>query len=397
MITSFLRRAISYIPHQFTEAEAAKRFSAEDQKRLFAPLAKIDQTEGLTLYSNPIKKVLIPMIDLKAKIRKTDFEGRYGTTHYSTHVDAQGKAHVRSYTVWHHISGTLGSHFFRTAMYGGLKWDADLMEEAMEGFDKHAELKPFDLKSCDAIVDPFVIRSEFAQEIGTERLIQEEKNRADKYINHKVWCQNTDVQRVDPDLAELKLSSFLLPAYILHYENTPPRIMPAFDHEVKVVGPAPLSIAKVMSATGVAAAVATLFFPHAALAMRAASVLISTLAGGFFAQFKLGLQYHQQQWRMERKAQENARVSESPADKRRFLETGGRASDPEFAIPYRYLQALGLEPNQTITVEMINKAFTEKIPLVHPDHNKESGSAEQTRLLYEAKKVALEAVKRSKS
>lgn len=395
------KRSLSYLPHQFSEDEAAKRFAEEDRKRLFAPLPRIDQTEGLIPHVNPIKKALIPVFAVTVDIRKTEFEGEYGKNRSVVYTGGDGKIHTRIHTDWYDISGTLGPKKYGTMVYGGLSWDAGLMEQAVEDFNSHGELKELDPKSVDSntVIDPFLIRGEIAQETAMRRIESSEKDRASKYIEKKKWCDHTHVDRISIDFNTFECSSFLLPAYILQYQNTPPRIMPAFNHEVKIIGPAPLSLTKVMAASGAAGAALSFLFPQAALTSRAIAILASSLSGGFFAQYKLYLQHFFQQNRMERAARENERVSESGADKKRREATTSTSENDQMMtlnIDPKHFQAIGLDPMQPVNEEAIRAAFNEKIQRVHPDHNREGGSTEQTKQLLEARKAILDALKEEK-
>lgn len=402
LCSRFTSRWISFLPHQFSAEEAARRFTEEYAQRIFAPLPSIDHKEGVVPYANPIKKVLLSAFTLKVKIRSTKYQGEYGKNHTSVRFDSQGKAHTNTVTVWHDTKGTLGPAIYQGMIYGGLNWDAGLVEQALADFDHDSELQPFDLKSVEPgiMVDPFLIRSEFAQEMGMERVNSDEKARAIREIEKRKWCDDAHVSRLDSDIEQFKLTSCLLPAYILEYPNTPPRIMPAFSQEVKIVGPAPLSITKMMSVTGVAIGALSLLFPQVSLAARAVSILVSTLAGGFFAKVRPTLQNNYYRTQIEEKAHENDKIAESPADKKRREATQG-AEPPAgeyliLNIPLRYMLALGLDPKIPVTKDEVLLAFSNRIQLVHPDRNLGADAAEQTRNLIEAKRVALEAFQKRK-
>lgn len=406
--------SLNYVPHKFSTEEAAKKFAENDQKRFFAPI-QLTQSEALTIHVNPIKKILIPIFGVNAKIIRTDFDGEEGHDRIDTEwywENNELKSRTRIVTDWYNISGTLGPETFSQYesgmnIYGGFSYDSGPIEEAMGGFDNDVDLREFDAKSLDAetVVDPFLKRAAIAQETGYDRITSYEKGRAARYIKRKTGADQTRVYSVSITYGSFKLSSYLLPSYILQYAGVPPLIMPAFKHDVKIIGPSQLSVTKLMTVSGAAATAISLLFPQVAIPVRVIMVIASTVTGGLWAKFGLSVRNSMQQGRIEKEKNNNETVSESISDRNRRMSTEGHGPTSSSSegnqksvldLDPKFFLILDLDPYQPITEEVIREAFNKQIKIFHPDHN-QNGSDEIAKDLINARQVMLEAVKNTKS
>lgn len=407
---------LNYIKHSFSQANAAKRFADKDQNRLFAPNISLPEEKNALQISmgNPLKEVFVPYFGVTAKIPMTRYTGRYGIDHitFSTYTDKDGHTHITTNieTHWHNISGTLSSSSYypnddQMIVYGGFTWPRSLMEKAMSGYHFTDQLIPFDPATVNngVMVDPFLRKAALTHGIFYERIRSYESTRAKHDVNKRIKCDHVEINELFYDFSEFKLSSFLLPAYILQYSNWPPRILPAFNAPTKIVGPAPLSSVKVGTVVGVVATFASFFLaPPLAISARIAWVAASAMGGGLLAKYNLTIRNTWQQSSIAKEKEENESVAESFADKNRRETTEGFTSHVKQKEPTDlleveeiYFQILDLDPSKPVTEKMVTDAFNHKIKKIHPDVNK-AADPEETRVLIEARNRMHAALKKKK-
>jgi hypothetical protein len=324
------QHSLSFIPHEFSHQEACKRFIDQDKKRLFAPFhANTLQLVNLPdPKDNPLKKVLLPFFGVNAEISQTDYSASYGITKVIIHTNSRGQTITRTYTDWHDISGSIGPHKYtqedpKMCIYGGLTWDSRGIEQAMENCEISSPLKPFDSKfvNPDTTVDPFLKRSAFTRKIANERIRDAEYNRIERAIKEFIPCDLVKVSKANINVKTFKMSNYLLPAYILQYPGHSPRIMPALNNKVVIIGSNPLSMAKCSGAVAVAATALSLFFPEWAFSTKLSMILISSLLSALWARYRLTIEHTWQQSTVESDRKRNAFVSETITDKTRLQAT----------------------------------------------------------------------------
>lgn len=223
-VKNIQRHILNFAPHEFTLTDAAKRFADEDQRRFFAPSSL--NMKALAIPEspeNPLKKLLLPIFGINADIESTTYHAEYGINRMRLVVGSDGKIKTEFYIDRYHISGKLGSHRYHQeqpsmSIYGGLTYEDQAVEEAMENYKLSHRLQPFDIKNIepDIWVDPFEIRSARAQEIAQERINSCEIFRAHQDIRTRVTCDLISVHKINTNY-NLHLSHHLLPGYVLKY------------------------------------------------------------------------------------------------------------------------------------------------------------------------------------
>lgn len=398
-VRNIQRHILNFAPHEFSLAEAAKRFADEDKKRFFAPnplnmkaLAIPESPE------NPLKKLLLPIFGVNADIESTPYHADYVVNRTRFVADSDGKIKKEVYTDRYHISGKLGSHRYHQeqpsmSIYAGLTYEDAAVEEALENYKLSHRLQPFDIKNIepDTCVDPFVIRSARAQEIAQERINSFEISRVHQDIRQRVYCDLIIVQKLNINY-NLQLSYHLLPGYVLKYPNQPARIMPAFKDKFRIVGPGALSIPKCVAVAVTIASIAATLVPQVAFTLRLTGVIAATVLSGVGAQQKLYLQNNFQQHRIKKARENNESVAEMLTDRKRreATENSRQSSDSSFTADFsapadhdlaEHLARLDLNPRmpfQSITEEIVQKAWLIKIKKVHTDTHKPGSNLEET-------------------
>lgn len=407
---------MSYIKPHFSYADASKRFANTDKSRFFAP-AVPDEKNALQISpGNPLKQAYVPFFGVTAKIPMTRYTGKYGidriTVSVSTDKNGNPLITPKVVTDWHYISGTLGSSSYSPnndgmIVYAGFSWPRGLMERAMSDYHFTQQLAPFDSSTVNngILVDPFLRKAALTHGIFYERIRNHEKNRAECDVKKNVRCDHVEINDLDYNYNEFKLSSFLLPAYILQYPNCPPRILPAFNPSTKIVGPAPLSSIKVGTTIGIIATIASVFLPPPlSITARIAWIAASAMSSGLLAKYNLVIRDAWQQTSIAKEKEENESVSESFADKDRRETTEGFATPIKqkessadlLEVDEIYFEILELDSKKPVTEKMVNDAFNNKIKKVHPDLNKQA-DPEETRVLIETRNRMHAALRKKKS
>ncbi len=396
----FPRRFLTYHPHAFSIEEAAEKFQASDSRRIFSPI-RVKSKEGIIpRQEDPLKKVLVPCFGVETKIASTSYSGQYGIDRvvYDTTTDSEGKTTTttRIETDWYHISGVVGPVSYtpedkNMTVYGGFSWGAEPIERALEGYRFTANLQPFDASLIDEKIhiDPFLKRSAIAQETANDRIRSEERGRIHADISNRSGYSQTRINSFNTRFHHFSLNTYLLPAYILQYPNHPARILPALSIEDKnIYGPKQYSVTKSVIASAVATSLFAILFPQFAIATRVAWVAGTSVLSALWAKYQGGsTQYTIQQHRIDKEIKNNETVSETIADKNRF-HTTSRNFLPKPAekllLDAEFYKTLDLDPNQTVTKEIVTEAFAKRIKAAHPDVK--GGSTAEARKIITAKK-----------
>ncbi|MDX1900990.1 MAG: ankyrin repeat domain-containing protein, partial [Gammaproteobacteria bacterium] len=402
------KSSLLFIPHAFSHDEAIKKITETEQRRLFAPLNPYAQKSAVSILESPLKKVLLPFFGMQAEITSTQYEGEYGTKHtYVTYTD-KGSPIVHTYISWHPIKGTLGSCEYTPEerdmlIYAGYTWSANTIEHALQCHPILSKLKSFDLNKIpsDTYIDSFLKRSANAQSAGHARIKQNETERAKEDIKLQTGSPYTKVNRLNMQLKNFRSSSFMLPAYVLQYQNCPPRVLSAItkdDHEI--LGKAPISPEKSALAAALVSTLATIVFFEAALPARIAMIIGSSLFGAAWARYRLAISAYLQENQLNKDKKYNESIHATEADQERFKCTQRDFSffnkesvaSQLLTIEPKNYSIMGLDPDQPISEKIVYAAFARKIQIVHPDH--QNGSAEKTRELIKAREQFIDALKR---
>lgn len=396
---------LSYIPHAFPIEEAAGRFTQADERRLFAPSVS-KNSSALASTSNPLKKIFAPIFGINVSITHVHYSGQYAIDRTETTTNDKGESTTRTYTDWYDTSGTLEPQEYNQedrnmSIYAGFTWHRNTIEHALQGYPITRSLQPFDIKDCDAdiFVDPFMLRGALAYSMAIERIKSAESSRAEQDIRRRISCDGARVyssnisivyERDEEDLDKFYLNKYLLPAYVLQYDDTPARVLSAISQkDYYVYGAAPLSVPKVTAAGAItssllAFALREIIPPEFQFLL----VLGSTIASAFWAHSGLSIRYTMQQGGIEASKNDNEKVSESLADKERFEATARDFktiidSKPILDLDPSFYTVMGLDPSKPVDEEMVQAAFVKKIKEAHPDQ--QTGNTQQTRELLEAR------------
>ncbi len=395
---------LDYIPHAFSLEEATKRINEADSQRLFAPMTSFKKSTALAISNGqPIKKVLIPTYGVNAAVAKTHFSGEWGEDYTVTSTDDKGNTTSTTYTDWYPVSGSLGSCNYdqeaaKMLIYAGFSWKSVLIEQALNGYRFTRALQKFDETKveADVVIDPFLKRLAIGKEIANQRVKSEEEGRIEKAIKDRAgWrCDHVRIHSYTINYDYFNLTANLLPAYILQYSHTPPRILPALcESDKNVFGAAPLSIGKTMAASALTTTAASIFFPQIAIPLRIAGIATSSFLTGLWARYHLSARYAFQERKLNSEKSYNETVAETFADKLRFEATSRHFSAPDVKqvldVDPDFYQVMGLDPSKEITERDVQQAFHNKILEAHPD---KGGSAEQTRKIIAARNGFITAI-----
>jgi hypothetical protein len=404
---------LTYLPHAFPLEEAAKRIVEHDQNRLFSPLPK-KSFALIASEKSPLTAALVPVCGIYADVASTDYEGQIGRDRvvYDYHYDDKGNCTTttRIVTDWFYVSGTVGScryaqHDSNMTIYFGERYNDRTIETAVERHNVKKFLQPFDKEKInkDISIDPWTKVDGFGISEGQKRIRNAELQR----VKDHMWKKNWSVDHVHVDrfqvhyrthrdgLAHFGLDAMMLPVYILEYPHNPIRVLSAISPESKeVVGSAPISSVKVMAATTAATAVISIFFPQIAIPVRISAILGTALASGSWAHLNPSAKHFFEQRRTEQQKTYNASFPRSPIDNARIEATAdfngsetigqSEAPKPKLEVDPRYYEALGLHPDDAITSESVQAAFTNNIKKVHTDLG---GNDAKTREIIEARKA----------
>lgn len=366
---------ISLIPHQFSTEEAWKRF-LDAKNPLFSPTPR--KSAEVSMDVNPIKKVFVPCFSVDANIESSQYQGQYGILRSEPYVGGDGKIHTRIRTDWYDTQGTLGPRSYSLLFYAGNGWDESTMMRAMrEGRDGSFDdiAVPFDPKkmSKEILVDPFCKPSAIAQSEGYKEMKDFEVSRAERDIRDRHWRATlATVDKIDSKYGGFKISSYLLPAYVLEYPKCPPRVMPAFNQRVVVIGKSPLSAPKCMMAASLGTAALSLMFPQVSIPARVGMTAASAVMTGLWAQHRLSIAHHFQQTQKETRQRYYESVNPTMMDKKRS-EMTSKNKEPsgiDLGVGPIHYEILGLDSKQQVTEEMVQKAFLKRFSDVNADKNK---------------------------
>lgn len=364
-----------YIPHAFSKEDAAKRFYKSNSERYFAPI-NIPTGELAISESDPLQKMLIPIQGVNVEVISTRYTGEYGRDRLDVSYK-NGKMRTKTKTDWYPIDGTLGGCKYtqedpHMSIYSGFKWDAVLIEGALEGHSINHLLAPFnpqDQNDKDTLIDPFLKRASVAREIAESRLFQQEKRRARQKIEQSVRCDHVRIDGIAVSFKPIEINPYYLPAYILKSGQLPPQVLPALSKgSVKVYGSYPLSTTKLAAVGLIAGIAATYAFPQISLPARLGWIAISSLSAGGWARYRSVFQNYTQQKRITRDKELNDSVSETTADRQRRLST---QEIQQLDIDRALFHILGLNPSQSISEKIVIQAFHKRLAEVHPDHQKD--------------------------
>jgi hypothetical protein len=388
--------------HAFSKEEAAKKFVDYDSKRIFAPKVKHSTQPEIIIESDPLKKVLLPCFGANATIKETYYEGQYGIRRERTTFTTDDKGEIVSktevYTEWYNTTGWLESISYTDRdeglrIYAGYTYPSHTIEDAMNGWNVNANLVPYDPNQIkiDTVVDPFLKRKAVGDEEITSKIKSYEINRAERDIRRSTGHSTVQVDRINITFASFKTLSYLLPAYVLKYTNTPPRIMSALTQKTTVVGAAPISISKSMLASFGVTVILSFFAPQISIAMNIPRIsfiaqiiapLISSVITGAWAKHRLSIKETWQQSRIEKKKRHNEGVSETDSDhKRRLFTENKNEEDIKFQKDVKFqqveytkqeiqaLQTLGIElkPKEELTKKRITQSAHKILKKIHPD------------------------------
>ncbi len=397
---------LHYVPHQFSRAEACKRFVENDKARLFAPVYK-ETTQPVLHISNvePLRKTLVPMYRFQAETHASVYKGEFGIERIVNYwvSDGKGGGYTATQIVidWHPISGIIPGRRYAPeekamSIYGGFTWPSHLIEKALRR-RPIGQLKPFDEASVesDIFVDPFLKRAAIAHEIAQERIRALEIKRACENISTQTGYYHTRVNRIKIVYNSFQASSLLLPAYVLQFPGTPPRVMSAFGDKVKIAGAGSLSISKCMSAGMAAASILSLIIPGA-LPIRLGTIVVGAAVSGLWASYGPTVRQAWQKKRLAAERENNESVAESNADKSRREAT--EKFQPQTAeiegLDPALLELVGLDPAEPVTEEKLQAAFHQRVKQIHPD--RQPGSSKQTQAVIHARDRLLADLRRGK-
>jgi hypothetical protein len=398
------KKPISFVPHQFSPEEAAKKFSDENKKRLFAPKS-LESSQLSASEGNPLRKTLLPFFGVDSTITKTTYVGRYGFNETEIYL-SNGKIKTRTKINWHSIDGELQKKIYRPQnkdmlIYGGFSYPSHLMEEALSEWEFTSLLLTFEMSKVetDVIVDPFLKRACIAYEVGRKRIFSQERQRVKQEIYERTGCDHTDVTKCDVHMKSLQLADFLLPAFVLKYPSSPPQVIAAFNLKAPINGPGALSMLKCVSVSAVTTIALALFFPQASIPIRIGFALSSTCLTGIWAKYGRQIQNDIQECNIQREKEENESIAETIMDKARRQATWGdmegtssqSMQGKNLHVSAITFEVLGLDSNEPLNENMVNKAFRKKIWEVHPDCK--NGSEKKTQQLVEARNRLLQALK----
>jgi len=399
---------LSFMPHAFPIHEAAKRFIDADHKRLLAPRIRYDANQLVVGHDNPMKKALVPFYGVNASIAGTRYKAEYAidSTEYYTETDDKGNTTLQSRTRrdWYDISGYLRGIRYnpqdnKMGIYAGFTWSAKLLEESMDGYKILRHLQPFEAKAIeqDIHIDPFLKRLAQAQKEAYRRIHNAEKDRIRDDINNRITCDDISISDYTISYNDFDLSAYMLPAYILQYPNLSPRVLPAlFENDTQIYGKAPISPFKTMLAAAAATAIPAVLATTVPLPFRLGWMAFSSVASGLYAHYNLSARHTYQTRKLNHEKEDNESVSETLADRFRFEATSRDFKILEPAqilnVDPEFYEVMGLKPDEPVTEEKIQEAFSEKLKAAHPD---QGGTSEDTQKLIQAKQAFTTALRKN--
>ena len=305
---------IPFIPHQIGKSDAIERFRKYDENRFFVRSAK----------EKSLEKTFIPVFFTDSMEVSSEYNGEYSQTQYYPIVTKKGII-MQPYMHWYPVSGTLsGSVYSSLLTYGGFSLNQRLVEEALSTQDFIKKLRPFDDRYIEdeVTVDPFYKREEIAKEEVIRTIQTLETRKINNLIRSRYYSTGSHVTSLNVKISNLKINSCLLPAYILDQGSMPPRIMPAINFDSKIFGPAPVSIAKSVTAAAVASGAFSLCLPQMDTPAKAAMICGPSLLTGLWLQAKPRLQKYINQRQMDKLSQKNDMGIETEDDywRRRMTE-----------------------------------------------------------------------------
>lgn len=386
----------TYVKHACSREKAIEQIMEHEKKRLLAPLKdEFPRVEGVQISEdNPFKSVYFPVYRFKARVSNLRFDGNAIYQRFVLEPDPQD--HSKTITTIRYEYVYFPPIELREELYYDGKTSGftiagcdysyhEMVEEAFDRSEFKGSLQDYHESSVKADkIFKFDLSFKDAAAIAKGRFRNKQRQRAINEVFKRYGC--ADVQLMNFQMSdEIEIKDHMLPAYMLQYPKTPPIILSAISQKGRVIGGGLLSPAKLGAIAMAAATVASFFFP---------ALRVGILAAGAMG-YTFGLKGREWQHTLNEKMHEYKEPEEEGRVKSRKNRKKGHerieGSPGEIVdVDAKYFKALGLNPKERVTKEMVNKAFHDAMLKAHPDRG---GSKEKAQEVNLARKILLDALK----